>query len=164
MAHLLDQLAARDEKSAEEIHQTDLARRQGAISLHNICAQFTQRLNEAMTQAEMQLMPAEFGAETFREDAPNLFQMSLRGRILQIQIEAPEQTVATENFRYPYVLQAAVNGFNQSLLERDVIEEQSLFYARNGRHEFRWHYFEPRTYRSGIVSEEYLTRLFERLA
>jgi len=71
---------------------------------------------------------------------------------------------ATENFRFPYILHGAVNGFNQKLLERDLIEEQLLFYAQNGKQEFRWHYFEPRTYRTGIVSEEYLTRLLARLA
>ena len=102
--------------------------------------------------------------QTYREDAPNLIQMSLRGRIVQIQYEAPEQTLATENFRYPYILHGAVNGFNQTLLERDLIEEQLLYYAMNGRQEFRWHYFEPRTYRTGIVCEEYLTRILARLA
>jgi hypothetical protein len=164
LAQLLDRLADRDEKTAEETHRTDLARRQGAIALHAICARFTKRLNAAMTQTEMLLMPAEFNPETYREDAPNLIQMSLRGRILQIQIETPEQSIATENFRYPYILQGAVNGFNQTLLERDLIEEQLLFYARSGKQEFRWHYFEPRTYRTGLVSEEYLTSVLTRLA
>jgi hypothetical protein len=164
LARLLDRLAEQDEKTVEETQRTDLARRQGALALHAICAQFTKRLNAAMTQTEMLLMPPEFDPENFREDAPNLIQMSLRGRILQIQIETPEQSIATENFRNPYILQGAVNGFNQTLLERDLIEEQLLFYARRGKQEFRWHYFEPRTYRTGLVSEEYLTGLLQRLA
>ena len=84
-------------------------------------------------------------------------------RILQIQVETPEQILATEDFRYPYILQGAVNGFNQTLLERDLVEEQLLFYARSGKLGFRWHYFEPRTYSTGLVSEEYFTRLLRRL-
>ena len=117
-----------------------------------------------MTRTEMLLIPTEFDPETFREDVPNLIQMSLRGRIVQIQYEAPEQIVANENFRHPYILQGAVNGFNQTLLESDLIEEQLLFYARNGKQDFRWHYFEPRTYRTGLVNEAYFTALLTRLA
>ena len=164
LAQQLDRLAEHDEKAVEEMDRADSARRQGARTLHAICADFTQHLNSAMTRTEMLLIPTEFDPQTYREDAPNLIQMSLRGRIVQIQYEAPEQAVATENFRYPYILHGAVNGFNQKLLERDLIEEQLLFYAQNGKEEFRWHYFEPRTYRTGIVCEEYLTRLLARLA
>lgn len=149
----------------DEMSRADWARRQGARALHTICADFTRRLNSAMTRTEMQIMPVEFDPKMYREDAPNLIQMSLRGRIVQIQFEIPESTVGTEDFRHPYILQGAVNGFNQTLLERDLIEEQLLFYARAGnKAEFRWHYFEPRTYRTGLVNEEYLTRLLARLA
>jgi hypothetical protein len=153
LAKQLDHLVERDEKTVEEMDLTDQARRHGARILHTICADFTRRLNAAMTRTEMLLMPTEFDPATYREDAPNLIQMSLRGRIVQIQYEATEQIVANENFRYPYILQGAVNGFNQTLLERDLIEEQLLFYAKNGKQEFRWHYFEPRTYRTGLVGE-----------
>jgi len=118
-----------------------------------------------MTRTEMLLIPTVFDAGMYREDAPNLIQLSLRGRIVQIQYEAPEQALATEDFRHPYILQGAVHGFNQALLDRDLIEEQSLFYAKAGnRADFRWHYFEPRTYRTGLVNEAYLTELLARLA
>jgi len=164
LARRLDRLAEQDEKAVEDMDRADLARRQGALALHTICADFTKHLNSAMTRTEMLLIPTEFDPETYRENAPNLIQMSLRGRIVQIQYETPEQTLATENFRHPYILMGAVNGFNQTLLERDLIEEQLLFYAKNGKQEFRWHYFEPRTYRTGIVGEQYLTNLLARLA
>jgi hypothetical protein len=164
LAQQLDSLAERDEKTVEEMDLTDQARRHGARVLHTICAEFTRQLNSAMTRTEMLLIPTEFDPETYREDSPNLIQMSLRGRIVQIQYEAPEQTVANENFRHPYILQGSVNGFNQTLLERDLIEEQMLFYARVGKQDYKWHYFEPRTYRSGLVCEKYLTTLLARLA
>jgi hypothetical protein len=164
LARQLDRLVEQDERAADEMDRADLARRHGARILHSICADFTKHLNSVMTRTEMLLIPTEFDGETYREDAPNLIQMSLRGRIVQIQYEAPKQALATENFRYPYILHGAVNGFNQTLLERDLIEEQLLFYARNGKQEFRWHYFEPRTYRTGLVSEAYLTHLMARLA
>jgi hypothetical protein len=165
LARELDRLAERDEKVVEEMGRADWARRQGARGLHAICADFTNRLNAAMTRTEMLLIPTQFDPQMYREDAPNLIQMSLRGRIVQIQYEVPEQTVATENFRYPYILEGSVNGFNQTLLERDLIEEQLLFYARKGeKQEHHWYYFEPRTYRWGIVGEAYLTSLLARLA
>jgi hypothetical protein len=145
--------------------RADMWRRQGARTLHAICADFTKHLNAAMTRTEILLIPTLFDAATYREDVPNLIQMSLRGRIVQIQYEAPEHALATEDFRHPYILQGAVHGFNQTLLERDLIEEQLLFYAKTGnRADFRWHYFEPRTYRTGLVSEAYLTELLSRLA
>jgi hypothetical protein len=165
LARELDRLAERDEKAVQEMDRADMARRQGARTLHTICAEFTAHLNAAMTRTEMVLMPAVFDPATYRDDAPNLIQMSLRGRIVQIQYEAPDQALATEDFRHPYVLQGAINGFNQTLLERDLVEEQLLFYARSGaKQEFRWHYFEPRTYRTGLVSEGYLTEVLSRLA
>jgi hypothetical protein len=165
LARELDRLAERDEKAVEEMDRADMARRHGARTLHAICADFTKHLNAAMTRTEMLLIPTVFDPLTYRDDAPNLIQMSLRGRIVQIQYEAPEQALATENFRYPYILHGAVNGFNQTLLDRDLIEEQLLFYARTGeKTDFRWHYFEPRTYRTGLVNEAYLTALLARLA
>ena len=165
LARRLDHLAEHDERAAEEMDRTELARRQGARILHSICAEFTRHLNSAMTRTEMLLMPPEFDPEMYKEDAPNLIQMSLRGRIVQIQFESPNQTIATENFRHPYILQGTVNGFNQTLLDRDQIEEQLVFYSRTGeKKDFRWHYFEPRTYRSGLVNEAYLTELLGRLA
>jgi hypothetical protein len=165
LARELDRLAERDEKAVEEMDRADMARRQGARTLHAICSDFTKHLNAAMTRAEMLLVPNVFDPATYREDVPNLIQMSLRGRIVQIQYEAPEQALATEDFRHPYVLQGAIHGFNQTLLERDLVEEQLLFYAKSHhRLDFRWHYFEPRTYRTGLVSEAYLTQLLARLA
>src|SRR5690349_20593063 len=112
------------------MERAEMARRQGARTLHTICADFTRHLNLAMTKTEMLLIPTEFDPAVYREDTPNLIQMSLRGRIVQIQYEATEQTLATEDFRFPYILQGSIQGFNQSLLERDLIEEQSLYYAR----------------------------------
>ena len=165
LARELDRLAERDEKAVEEMDRADMARRQGARTLHAICADFTKHLNAAMTRAEMMLVPTVFDLATFREDVPNLIQMSLRGRIVQIQYEAPAQALTTEDFRHPYILQGAVHGFNQTLLERDLVEEQLLFYAKaHHKADFRWHYFEPRTYRTGLVNEAYLTQLLARLA
>jgi len=165
LAQHLDRLAERDDKAIEEMERVDAARRQGARLLHALCADFTQHLNASMTKTEMMLVPTEFDPQQYRDDAPNLIQMSLRGRIVQIQYEAPEQIWATENFRHPYILHGAVHGFNQALLERDLMEEQLLFYAQNGKKtEFHWHYFEPRTYSTGRVTEDYLTTLLARLA
>ena len=166
LAHRLDRLAERDEQVIAETESVEAARRRGAAALHSFCVEFTKRLNAEMTRAELKLVPNEFDPKVYREDGPNLIQMSLRGRIVQVQYEAPARTVSNEYFRHPYILQGQITGFNQTLLEQDLVEEEMLFYARDGKSNgaYRWHYFEPRTYQTGLVSERYLTDLFGRLA
>lgn len=166
LAHRLDRLAERDEQIVAESESVDAARRRGAAALHALCREFTRRLNAEMTRAELMLVPGEFDPGLYREDIPNLIQMSLRGRIVQVQYEAPSKMISTEYFRHPYILQGQVTGFNQTLLDQDLVEEQMLFYARDAKRggPYQWHYFEPRTYRTGSVNEVYLTDLLARLA
>ena len=62
----------------------------------------------------------------------------------------------------PYILEGAIRCFNQQLLEKDLIEEQLLFYTlEKTRH--MWRFFDARTYRSGPFDAEYLTALMEQL-
>ena len=51
-------------------------------------------------------------------------------------------------FRIPYILEGSVRAFNQEMLDKDLIEEQPLFYTME-RNRNMWRYFETRTYRSG---------------
>jgi len=62
----------------------------------------------------------------------------------------------------PYILSGAVRCFNQQLLERDLIEEQLLFYTLEKSRNL-WRFFDVRTYRSGPVDAEYLISLLEQL-
>jgi hypothetical protein len=88
--------------------------------------------------------------------------MNIRGRILQVEFEVTPELVSTEDFRVPYTLQGFVRGFNQELLEKDLIEEQLIFYTLEEPQPI-WRFFDVRTHRSGPLDQDYLASLMERL-
>ena len=58
--------------------------------------------------------------------------------------------MSTEDFRVPYTLEGSVRAFNQDLLNKDLIEEQLVFYTIEKTRSL-WRFFDPRTYRSGTL-------------
>jgi len=162
LARSLDALARKDEVSMRRAREIGSLRRQAALELHGICGDFVRGLNQLLSEIELEFQPEEYGMESFSDTGINLFQINARGRILQIKFEATPEPVSTEDFRVPYILSGAVRCFNQQLLEKDLIEEQLLFYTiEKARH--LWRYFDARTYRSGPVDREYLAGLMEQL-
>ena len=137
-------------------------RRAAAEELYRTCADFVSRLNALLSKTQVTLDPAGFRPEFFHEDAPNLLQINVRGRILQIDFRATEELVSTEEFRVPYTLHGSLRSFNQQLLEQNLIREHWLFYCVE-RDRGLWRYFDERTYRSGPFDQEYLTHLLEEL-
>jgi hypothetical protein len=119
-------------------------------------------LNRLMAKGELMLDPEEFSDSSFQEDAVNLLQISVRGRILQVAYSATPELVSTEDFRVPYTLAGAVRAFNQELLDKEIIEEQLVFYTVE-KDRRMWRYFDPRTYRSGTLDQEYLVSVMEQL-
>ncbi len=91
-----------------------------------------------------------------------MIQMNVRGRILQVEFEATPELVSTEDFRIPYTLQGSVRAFSQELLDKDIVEEQLLFFTLEKPAPL-WRFFEARTYRSGPFDRDYLTSLMEQL-
>ncbi len=81
---------------------------------------------------------------------------------MQGEFSSTPELVSTEDFRIPYIISGSVRAFNQMLLDRDVIEEQLLFYTLEKRMRM-WRFFDPRTYRSGPFDQEYLVCLMEQL-
>ena len=100
-------------------------------------------------------------ARALQEDGANLLQINVRGRILQIEFETTPDLVSTEDFRIPYTLSGAVRAFNQALLDKDLIEEQLIFYTLEKK--TMWRFFDARTYRSGEFDQAYLVGLMEQL-
>ena len=88
--------------------------------------------------------------------------LETRERILQAAFEATPDLLSTEDFRIPYTLSGSVRAFNQALLEKDLIEEQLIFYTIE-RHRSMWRYFDARTYRSGALDRDYLVSLMDQL-
>src|SRR2546430_606788 len=137
-------------------------RRSAAAGLHAICSEFATELNGLLDRCAIELDPSSYGETSFREEGTNLIQINARGRILQIAFAATPELLSTEEFRVPYTLAGTVRAFNQELLEKDVIEEQLIFYTIEGQRHM-WRFFDARTYRSGPFDVEYLITLMEQL-
>jgi hypothetical protein len=162
LAQSIEALAEKDEQLLRRSRQMNQVRRGAASELHTICRDFVNSLNRLMSKTELLLDPAEFSEAAFQEDATNLVQISVRGRILQVAYSATQELVSTEDFRVPYTLAGSVRAFNQELLNKDLIEEQLVFYTVEGDRKM-WRFFDPRTYRSGTFDQEYLVSVMEQL-
>ncbi len=100
--------------------------------------------------------------ENFNDSGVNLFQINLRGRLLQLEFAATAELFETDDFRRPYILRGSIRRFNQELLDSNTVDEQLLFCCPIGA-TTPWYFFDPRTYRTGRVSEDYLVAELERL-
>ena len=165
LRRLAEQIQALPGKDAVLRRRTDeiLALRRAAVrELWETCAGLVHALNELLHEESVDLDPQSMGAETFREESPNLIQINASGRILQVEFHGSPELISTEDFRIPYTLEGSIRAFNQTLLEKDLIEEQLLFYTVE-QHGAMWRFFDPRTYRSGPFDQGYLITLMEEL-
>ena len=162
LAQSIDALAEKDEGFLRLSREMDQVRRAAATELYTICRDFVKSLNRLMAKTELTLDPPQFSEAVFQDEAINLIQISVRGRILQVAYAATQELLSTEDFRIPYTLAGSVRAFNQDLLNKDLIEEQLIFYTVE-RSRNMWRYFDPRTYRSGTLDQEYLVSVMEQL-
>jgi len=162
LAANIDALVRKDEEHLRRTQEMLILRRKAAGQLHAVCSDFARALNELTTRTELKLDPPEYNANSFRDGDVNLFQLNARGRILQIEFEATEELTSSEDFRIPYAMHGAVRGFNQEMLEQNLVREQLLFYTieKTGN---MWRFFDARTYRTGPFDQEYLIGLLEQL-
>ncbi len=162
LARGLDRAVKKDAERIEREQQIVRRRREAAFELYVICSNLVRNLNAICAAARLDLAPPEFSPESFRDAGPNLFQISVSGRILQIAFEATEPVAATENYPTPYTLEGAVRWFNQDSLETLGIQEHQLFCCiEDGKLVWRW--FDPQTHRSGLVNEDYFAARLEDL-
>jgi hypothetical protein len=162
LAEKIDCLAEKDDSYLRHAREIEESRRGAAVELHAICARFVENLNRLLQKTSLVMDPPEYGPDRFFDHAPNLFQINVRGRILQLEFRATDELVSTEEFRIPYTLQGSIRSFSQQLLDQHVVREHWLFYCLEKDRRF-WRYFDDRTYRSGAFDEEYLTGLMEEL-
>ena len=158
----IDALADRDEKRLRHARAMADLRRSAAVRLHGVCSDFVSSVNRLLSRSAITLDPPDYSEDSFNEDAPNLIQMNVRGRILQVEFEATPELISTEDFRIPYTMKGFIRAFNQELLDKDLIEEQLLFYTVEKQHS-QWRFFDARTYRSGPFDKDYVISLMERL-
>jgi hypothetical protein len=162
LAKEIEALAEKDERTLLHAREVSAMRRHAANEIYSVCSAFVQSVNQLLPRPEMQIAPPTYSDESFQEESQNLIQINVRGRILQVEFETTPELVSTEDFRVPYTLFGAVRAFNQALLDKDLIEEQLLFYTvEKGKR--MWRFFDARTYRSGEFNQDYLIALMEQL-
>ncbi len=137
-------------------------RRHGACELHRICADFVSSVNRNLAEASLDLSPAVYAPESFREPGVNLIQIGSQGREMQVAFEAPSTLVSTEKFLVPYVLEGELRTYNQRMLERFEVRSLLLFFCVDAG-TVGWRFFDWRTRHTGPVDRELLTRLMEAL-
>jgi hypothetical protein len=137
-------------------------RRQGACGLHRICAEFVTSVNSSLAEAALDLSPATYAPESYREPGMNLIQISSQGREMQIAFEAAPKLVSTEKFLVPYVLEGEVRTYNQEMLEHFEIRSLLIFFCVEEA-TATWRSFDWRTNHTGPVDRELLVSLMEPL-
>ena len=162
LARDIELLAEKDEHSRERAFEMRALRRAAAAELHSICSEFVHALNVLLARTRVNLDPPDFHSDAFQEDGANLLQVNVRGRILQVEFHATNELLSTEEFRVPYTLEGFVRAFNQELLDKNLIEEQLLFYTVEPDRRM-WRFFDARTYRTGPFDRAYLVSLMERI-
>jgi hypothetical protein len=162
LAENIDKLAEKDEGFLRRAREIAALRQAAAADLYAICADFVGSVNRLLARSEIELDPSGYGSNSFQEDLVNLVQINVRGRILQVSFSSTAELISTEDFRIPYTLEGTVRAFNQELLDKDLIEEQLIFYTLEN-HKKMWRFFDARTYRSGPFDQEYLIGLMEQL-
>ncbi len=162
LAARIDALADKDAHTLRHARDIADARAAATAELHAICAEFVAALNTELQRSDVVLDPPEHSVNIFHEETRNLIQINVRGRILQIEYKAAADLISTEEFRVPYTLEGSVRAFNQELLDRNLVQEQLLFYTLE-KHRRMWRFFDARTYRSGPFDQEYLMTVMEQL-
>ncbi len=162
LASAIEALGDRDQKVIDENRLVDRMRVQGAIDLYGVCREFVDTINEKLSTPTVMLSPVKYSGEGFDDTGSNLFQINLRGRLLQMEFRATDEPYERDDFRLPYILRGAVRAFSQEFLDSNSIDEQMIFYCSQGDAGV-WHYLDGRTYRSGRVGQDYLAAEMERL-
>jgi hypothetical protein len=162
LAKAIEALGESDRRLIAETSDVDRLRSRGAMDLYRVCSVFVEKVNGKLREPAILLDPPTYSEGSYNEEGPNLFQINLRGRILQIEFSPTGELYEDDDFRWPYVLRGAVRSFNQDLLDLSSVDEKMIFYCPiNGAGV--WHFFDGRTYRSGRVTENYLVAEMERL-
>jgi len=146
----------------DESANAERLRLKGAVALHGICQHFVETLNSKLSIAAVMLDPPDYPAGRYKDGGSNLFQINLRGRLLQIEFTAAEDLYSTEEFRRAYVLQGTMRSFNQELLQQDTVDEHAIFYCPHDDGP-AWCYFDSRSYRTGAITSDFLASQLERL-
>jgi hypothetical protein len=162
LAHAIEALGEEDRRLGDESARVEQLRLSGAQELHTICRGFIEALNLKLSRPALLLDPGEYSAATYNDGVPCLFQINLRGRLLQLEFCATEELYSTEEFRLPYVLYGTVRSFNQDFLDHNTVDEKSIYYCPKGEYG-HWYYFDSRTYGNGLLTQDFFIAAMAQL-
>ena len=162
LARRIEELRRKDESAQEHRRQIGQRRTEAVQHLWHVCSSFASHLNSYVEHDQLQLSPPKPPGD-FPEDNQLQLLMNVRGRILLLDIGAPADLVANDNFKKPYILEGEVRFFNQELLEEERVEEHGIFFCPGEGSQGAWMYWNGRTYKSGYVDENYLASLLEQI-
>jgi hypothetical protein len=162
LARRLEVVAARDAERIRQEREMAAVRREAAFELYVICSNLVRSVNAVSEGARLELSPPDYSPELFRDSGPNLFQISVSGRLVDIAFESTEAILSTESFRTPYTIQGAVRWFSQESLESLGVREHLLFCCvEEGKGSWVW--LDSVSHRTGACDEDYLGGLIEEL-
>ena len=162
LARAIEAVGALDQHLLSESERVEDMKAAGAMLLYQTCSDFVGELNGRLSDPAVMLAPFEWSPANFQDDQVNFFQISLRGRLLQIEFRSTDEMYSTDDYRKPYILHGTIRSFNQESLEHNRMGEQRIFCCPAAGQPV-WHFFDPRTYRTGRVSADYLALELERL-
>jgi hypothetical protein len=162
LARKIEAAVQQDQERVRQAEQFAQLRSRAAVELYAVCSEFVNSVNQRLNQPLVELSPAEYSRDSYRDNGANVIQINVSGRIVHLEFHATETLTSAERFATPYILEGSVRAFNQQLLEMSVVPEQLLFCCPQGNR-LIWLSFDPRTQRSAPLDQERLMMLLDRL-
>ena len=162
LARKIEAAVQQDQERVRQAEECAQLRVRAAAELHAACAEFVSKVNGLLKQPLVELSPAEYSTDAFRDNGANVFQINLSGRIVHLEFHAADALTSTEKLGTPYIMEGSVRAFNQKLLEMSAVPEHLLFCCPQGKR-LNWVWFDPRAQRSAPLDQERLIMLLELL-
>lgn len=162
LAQRIEELRLKDEALQLSRRQVLDDRRQAVRKLWQTCRNFADQLNKYAGDDKIDLSPPQPPNDCPDEQPLELI-LNIRGRVLLLDVRAPANLVSSDNFKRPYILEGDVRFFNQELLESNRVEEQGIFFCPEEGRAGEWVFWNVRTYKSGLIDEDYFAALLEQI-
>lgn len=162
LARNLEKLAEKDRERIRADEEYLALRQAAAGELHQILTAFVAEVNALVTEVKLDLSPVQWPAGSLNYNEPNVFQINVSGRVIQVTFQVTDKLRERVEIRAEYTLVGSVRWFNQELLEREEVREDRLYYCV-GRSERGWRYVDSRSQKMGVFDGDYLTGLLEQL-
>lgn len=162
LARRIEAAVEKDQALVRQARECALLRRRAAAELHAMWRAPVEALNRLLPQPLVELSPPEFAPEAYQDDAANIFQINVSGRIVQLEFHAAPAPLSTERYHTPYILEGSLRAFNQDYLEMSQVPEQPVFCCPKGDR-LEWIWFDARLQRGAPLNEQHLISLLERV-